>query len=110
MKMMLSSKGSSIDQSSSSPTLFGGNNGPETVDQILKQLKARHGGANLFEALEKDFTYGYEIKTLLKKLDIPDSPGEVVDFLVTFEPFFDHIITDFQRKHDAKTNMTSKAN
>ena len=110
MNMVLRSKGSSIDQSSSSPTVSGGNNGPETVDQILKQLKARHWGANLFEALEKYFIYGYGIKASLKKLDVPDTPSEVVDFLVTFGPFFDHIIVDFQINHDVKTKMASKEN
>lgn len=60
--------------------------------------------------MEKDFIYGYGIKTLLKKLDVPDALSELVDFLVTFRPFFDHIIVDFQRKPDAKTKMTSKEN
>lgn len=47
---------------------------------------------------------------LLKNLDVPDAPNEVFDFLMTFGPFFDHIIVDFQRNHNAKTNMISKEN
>lgn len=94
--MVLSSKGSSTDRCSSSSTVSGGNNGRETVDEILKKLKAQLGGANIFEALEKYFIYGYGIKMLLKKLDVPNTPSEVVDFLVTFRPFFDHIVADFQ--------------
>lgn len=90
---------------SSSSTISGGNNRPEIIDEVLKL-----GGTNIFEVLEKYFIYGYDIKALLKKLDVLDAPSEVVDFLVTFGPFFDHIIVDFQRKHDAKTNMISKAN
>lgn len=81
MKVVLSSKGSSTDKCSSSSTVSGESNGHKTNDEVLKQLKDKLGGVSLFEALEKDFIYGYNIKTLLKKLDIPDAPSEVVDFL-----------------------------
>lgn len=110
MKMVLSSKGSSTYRCSSYSVVSRGNNGLETVDEVLKQLKDQLGGTNISEALEKDFIYNYGIKTLLKKLDVLDAPSEVVDFLVTFGPFFDHIIVNFQRNHDAKTKMTSKEN
>lgn len=40
MKMVLSSKGSSIDRCSSSSTVSVGNNGLETIDEVMKQLKA----------------------------------------------------------------------
>lgn len=95
MKMVLSSKGSSIDRCSSSSTVSGGNNGPETISEVLKQLKVQLGRVNLFEALDTYFTYGYGIKILLKKFDVFDSPNEVVNFLLNFGPFFDHIITYF---------------
>lgn len=94
MKMVLSSNGSFTYRCSSSSTISWVNNGPETVDDVLKTLKVQLGGTNIFEALEKDFIYGYGIKTLLKKLNVPDAPSEVVDFLVTFRPLFDHIIVD----------------
>lgn len=47
---------------------------------------------------------------LFKKLEVPDGPSEVFDFLITFRPFFDHIITVFQRKHDSKAKMAPKVN
>lgn len=78
MKMVLSSKGGSIGRYSSSSTISRGNNRPETIEEVLKQMKVQLGGTNIFEALEKDFIYGYDIKTLLKKLDVPDAPSEVV--------------------------------
>lgn len=94
MKMVLNLKGSSINRCLSSSTVSGGKNGPETVDEILKQLKTLVGGINLFDFLEKDFSYGYNIKTLLKKLDVP---VEVVDFLVTFGPLFEQILSIYIR-------------
>lgn len=39
MKMVLSSKGSSTDRCSSSSIVFVGNNWPETIGEVLKQLK-----------------------------------------------------------------------
>lgn len=95
MNMVLRSTGSSIGRCSSFSVIFGGTNGPETVDEILKQLKVQLGGVNLVEALEKYFIYGYNMKTLLEKPVFPNAPGELVDFLVTFGPFFHHIIFDF---------------
>lgn len=95
MKMVLSSKGISIGRGSSSSIVSGGNNIPETVDKVLRQLKVHLEGNNIFKALEKDFIYDYDIKTLLKKLDVRNAPSEVFDFMVTFGPFFIHIITDF---------------
>lgn len=88
VKMLLNNKGSYTDKFSSSSNVYGGTNGPETVDEILKQLKTLVGGINLFEVLEKDFIYGHSIKVLLKKLDVPDALVEVVDFLVIFGPLF----------------------
>lgn len=102
---MLSRNGSSTDRCSSSLTIFGGTDRPETVDKILKLLKTLVGWINFFEVLEKDFIYGHNIKVQLKKLDVPDVPIEVVDFLVTFGTLFEQILTDFKRKHDAKMKM-----
>lgn len=104
----MSTKGSSTDKCSSSSTLFRGNTALETVNEFLQQLKAKHGEVNLFKALGNDFIYVYGIKSLLKKLDIPDALSEVVDFVVAFEPLFDQIFADFQRKHDAQTKMAPK--
>lgn len=52
--------------------------------------------------------HGYGIKALLKKLDVPNSVSEVVDFVVAFGPFFYHIFANFQRKNDAQTKMAPK--
>lgn len=68
-----------------------GTSGPEFLDSILKQLKTLVGDVDLFAALERNFTYGCSIKTLLKKLDVPDAPAEIVDLLVAFGPLFDQI-------------------
>lgn len=46
----------------------------------------------------------------MKKLDVPDAPNDVIDFLVTIGPFLDHIIVYFQRKHNAKEKMEPKWN
>lgn len=81
----------------------------DPIAETLKQLKTLIMDVGLFEALEKDFIYCYNIKTLLKKLYVPGAPVKVVDFLVTFGPFFDQIHTDFKRKQDTKTKMTPKA-
>lgn len=94
MKMVLSSKGSSTDKCSSSSTVFWGNIGPETLDGIFHQLKTQLSGVDLSDALGKYFLYGYVIKPLLKKLDVPDATGEVVDFVVSFGPLFDHTLVD----------------
>lgn len=44
----------------------------------------------------------------MNKLDLPDSPNEVVNFIVAFGQLFDHILADFQRKQYAYTQMVPK--
>ena len=106
--MMLRSHDSSIDRCFISSNVSGGATGPEPIAETLKQLKTLVEDVNLIEILEKDFIYGYSIKTLMKKMDVPDAPAEVVDFFVTFGPLFDQIRADFQRKYDPKTKMAAK--
>lgn len=101
MKMVLSNKCSLTDKCLSSSTVSGGNTGPETIDGIFHQLKSQLSGVDLFDALRKDFLYGYGIKSLLKKLDVLYASNKVVDFIVSFGLLFDHILVDFQRKQDA---------
>ena len=108
--MMLSTKGSSTDRCFNSSTVFGGATGSEPIVETLKQLKTLIVDVDLLEDLEKDFIYGYSIKTMLKKLDVSDAPVEVVDFLVTFGPLFDQIHADFQRMHNARTKMEPQDN
>lgn len=94
--MVLSTKGISTERCFSSSPVSGG-----AIESLIVEV-------GLFEALEKDFIYGYSIKTILNNLDVTDAPVEVVEFLVTFGPFFDQIHADFQCKHDTKTKMAPK--
>lgn len=108
MRMMLMSYDSSTNKCFSSSTVSDSAIGPEPISKTLKQLNALVEDVNLFKVLENNFIYGYNIKTLIKKLDVPDAPTEVVDFLATFGPIFDQIWADLQSKHDTKTKMMPK--
>ncbi|CAK8560350.1 unnamed protein product [Lathyrus sativus] len=108
LKLMISTRGSSTDKCSSSSTISGGSTPLETVDGVLQQLKVKLAEADLFEALEKNFVHGYGIKSLLKKLDVPNASSAAVNFVVAFGPLFDQIFADFQRKNEARTKMKPK--
>lgn len=104
----MSTKGISTDKCSSSLTISRGKIPPETINRVLYKLKYNLAEANQFEALEKKFIHRYGIKSLLKKLDVPNTPSDVVSFFVVFGPLFDHIFADFQRTHKAQTKVTPK--
>lgn len=108
MKMVMSTKGSSTDICSSSSTVSGGATGSKPLAETLKQLMDLIVDVDLFEALDKDFIYGYSIKTLLNKLDVSDASIEVVYFLVAFGPLIDKIHADFPCKHDTKMKVVPK--
>lgn len=53
MKLLISTRGSSVEKCSSSSTISEGNTSIETVDGVLRQLKTKLVEVDLFEALEK---------------------------------------------------------
>lgn len=108
LKLMMSTIGNSTDKCSSSSTVSGGNTLLETVDGIIQQLKSKLVEDDLFEALEQKFIHSYGIKSLLKKLDVLDAPNDVANFVVAFDPIFDQIIADFQRKYEVQAKMKLK--
>lgn len=57
---------------------------------------------------EEDPTFGSTIQPLLKKLDVPDALGEVLDFLVGFGPLFEQISFNLFKKFVAKRKLQSK--
>lgn len=82
MKLIMITRGSSDDKCSSYSNSSRGNTTPKAVDGVLQQLKDKLAEADLFEALENKLIHGYGIKSLMKKLNIPNSPNDVVNFVV----------------------------
>lgn len=45
----------------------------------------------------------------MQKLNVSNSPNEVVDFVVSFGHIFNQVFADFQRKNDAQIKTVPKA-
>lgn len=110
LKLMMNTRHSSIDKCSSTSRVSRGNTPLQIINGILQQLKTKLVEVNLFETLEQNFIQGYEIKSLLKKLDVPDTHSNVIIFVVAIGPLLDQIIVDFQIRHEAQTKMKLKEN
>lgn len=72
------------------PTIF--------VNMLFEQLKPHVFGVDLFKAIKKDTFIEFDIRHLLKQLGNHKLPDSLIQFMLDFEPFFDHICMDVRLK------------
>lgn len=53
---------------------------------------------DLFQAIEDNHVFSYEIKALLKQLNNLDSPDSIVGFILEFEPFLEQTAQNIKMK------------
>lgn len=78
----------------------------QCVDALLRLLKDKLLNGYLFKEIQEKFVIVYEIKSFLKKLNVP---RVVVSFILEFRPLLDKISQDLQKKNEFKAKLTSQA-
>lgn len=102
--MVNAHKCSSKMKSSSSTTSIGMAS-TEIFQDTLQQLKNMLLTYDFIHELEENPTFGSTIRSLLKKLVVPDAPSEVLDFLVGFGPLFEQLSFDLLKKFVANRKL-----
>lgn len=78
------------------------------MDALLQQLKDSFLSGDLFQSIKENFVIVYEVKSLLKKLNILIAPYAIFIFILEFRPLLDQITQYLQNKSDVEANMTSQ--
>lgn len=83
--------------------------------ELFQQLKSKLVDMDLIQTIENNPATIFEIKGFLSKLNIPEAPEYIVNFVLDFEPFLKQIaqvvnpikesVSNFNRQTEAMLNL-----
>ena len=104
----MSARGNSVDKCSSSSTVSGGQPFSDPVDELLKKINKKVFDVDLLQVLEQNPSSCFEIKDLLKQIDILITSPEIADVILELGLLIDQITTDFNHRREALNKFQNK--
>lgn len=107
LRLMVSTKGSSSDQSGSTSSTT--DNVNQTNNEVLSKIKARIFKRDLFASLQGDPSAAYAFKELLKQVNVASVSNEVASIIVELGLIVEQAAGDFRRLKTTMSAIEGKA-
>ncbi|KAI5419847.1 hypothetical protein KIW84_043849 [Lathyrus oleraceus] len=95
LKILISNRGILLEKSPNSSSKSGGELSSVTMESLIRQLNLQILNAYVFQTIKNDSNITNGIKTLLKQLNVSDSPNFIIGFILEFEPPLNQATLDF---------------
>lgn len=109
MKAIISARGSSSEKSPSTSTVSGGPTTSQSGSEVLHKLKEKAFDIELIQLLENDTSASYEIKDLLKQIDVVHASSDVANLVMDLGMLIDCVVVNLSRIKEASNKIQSKS-